>query len=99
MDHNIICITKTLKIFGRKWTPLILYHLSQHIMRFGELQRAIDGISPKSLSTRLQELETEGVVTKNIFAEIPLHVEYGLTKKGRSLEEIMQKMIDWGEKN
>lgn len=99
MDHNTICISKTLKIFGRKWTPLILYHLSKNKLRFGELQRAVDGISPKSLSTRLQELEKEGVVKKKIFAEVPLHVEYGLTQKGKSLEEIMKKMIEWGNQN
>lgn len=68
-------------------------------MRFGELLKAVEGISPKSLSTRLQELESEGVISKKIFAEVPLRVEYELTKKGKSLEEIMKKMIEWGEKN
>lgn len=99
MDHNNFCISKTLKIIGRKWTTLILYNLSKDKMRFGELQRAVEGISPKALSTRLQELEGEGVVNKKIFAEVPLHVEYELTEKGKSLKEIMTEMIEWGARN
>ncbi len=91
-------VAKTLRVIGSKWTTLILYHLFEGKMRFGQLQRVMEGISPKTLSQRLQALEKEGVVAKKVFAEIPLHVEYSLTEKGKSLGDIFIKMTEWGEK-
>lgn len=94
---NIDCgVAKAIKIIGSKWTMLILHRLCDGTMRFGALQRALPGISPKTLSERLQELEKEGIVAKKIFAEVPLHVEYSLTPKGISLREVFQKIEDWG---
>lgn len=90
-------VAKTLKIMGSKWTAHLLHHLFEGKKRFGELERAMEGISPKTLSQRLQELEKEGIIAKKVFAEIPLHVEYSLTKKGKSLGEIFAKMAEWGE--
>lgn len=89
-------VAKAIKIIGSKWTMLILHKLCDGTMRFGALQRALPGISPKTLSERLQELEKEGIITKKVFAEVPLHVEYSLTKKGISLREVFQKIEDWG---
>jgi DNA-binding HxlR family transcriptional regulator len=57
------------------------------------------GISPKTLSERLRELEKEKIITKKIFAEVPPHVEYTLTEKGRSLEKVFVTMAHWGERN
>lgn len=99
MDHNNHCISKALKIVGSKWTTLILYNLLTKQKRFGELQKEVEGISPRALSSRLKELESAGVISKKIFKEIPLHVEYTLTDKGRSLNAILEKMIEWGETN
>lgn len=90
-------VAKTLKVIGSKWSMLILHNLFEGRMRFGELQRRLDPISPKTLSQRLQELEKEGIVKKKVFAEVPLHVEYSLTKKGESLGEIFQQMTSWGQ--
>ncbi len=92
-------VAKTLRVIGSKWTMLILHNLFEGKKRFGELQRALEGISPKTLSQRLQELEQEGVINKKVFAEVPLHVEYTLTEKGKSLGEIFDKMAEWGEKS
>lgn len=89
-------VTNTLTIIGKKWTILILHNLCEGTKRFGELQRALDGISPKTLSERLKQLEEHGIVNKKIFAEIPLHVEYSLTKKGQSLKAIIEMMDEWG---
>lgn len=89
-------VAKTLKIIGSKWTMLILHNLLEGKKRFGELQRELNGISPKTLSQRLQELEKEGIVKKKVFAEIPLHVEYTLSQKGLSLSDIFEKMAQWG---
>lgn len=96
---NECAVAKTLKIMGSKWTTLILHYIFEGQTRFGELQRSMPGISPKTLSQRLQELEAEGIISKKVFAEVPLHVEYSLTKKGRSLEDILNKMAEWGEKH
>ncbi len=98
-DKNKDCVMRTIKIIGSKWTVLILRELCENTKRFGELQRALPGISPKTLSLRLKQLEKDGIVKKKIFAEIPLHVEYSLTPKGQSLRDIIEKMREWGEKS
>lgn len=96
--HQNCGMNRTLKIIGGKWTVLIIHNLLGGTKRFGELQQALTGISPKTLSQRLLDLEEEGVVTRKVFAEIPLHVEYSLTKRGLSLKEVFFKMDEWGQK-
>ncbi len=95
--NHIPCgVAKTLKIIGSKWTMLILHNLFSGPKRFGQLQRTLESISPKTLSQRLQELEQEKIIKRQVFAEIPLHVEYSLTKKGQSLGKIFDDMAQWG---
>ncbi len=89
-------VAKTLKVIGSKWTMLLLHNLFEGKNRFGELQRALPGISPKTLSQRLQELEREGIIDKQVFAEVPLHVEYSLTEKGKSLSGVFKSLEKWG---
>jgi DNA-binding HxlR family transcriptional regulator len=99
-DGHIHCpVAKTLKVIGSKWTMLLLHNLFDGKKRFGELQRALPGISPKTLSQRLQELEQEGIISKTVFAEVPLHVEYNLTEKGKSLSGIFDSLRQWGERS
>ncbi|SRR5258708_36222094 len=88
----------TLKILGGKWTAILLHNLFEGKKRFGELQQSMTGISPKTLSERLHSLEKEGIITKKVYPEVPLHVEYSLTVKGKSLGEIFMKMEEWGKK-
>ena len=97
-DHKTCGVSKTLKIIGSKWTMYIIHILFSGTKRFGQLERDLEGISPKTLSLRLQELEKEGIVAKKVFAEVPLHVEYSLSAKGKSLKDIFDKMADWGHK-
>lgn len=97
-SHDKSCVMKTIKIIGSKWTVLILRELCEGTKRFGELQRSLDGISPKTLSLRLRELEKHGIVKKKVFKEIPLHVEYSLTPRGESLRDLIEKMREWGER-
>lgn len=96
MSASSCGVAKTLKIIGSKWTMLILHNLFTGKKRFGELQRLLGGISPKTLSQRLQELEKEEIINKKVYAEVPLHVEYSLTQKGKSLEKIFKTMEQWG---
>ncbi len=95
--HSNCGVAKTLKVVGSKWTILLLHNLFEGKKRFGELEKSLVGISPKTLSQRLSELESEGIIKKKVFAEVPLHVEYELTAKGRSLEDVFKKMAEWGE--
>ncbi len=90
-------VAKTLKIIGSKWTMLILHNMFEGRKRFGELQRSLEGISPKTLSQRLQELEQDKIISKKVYAEVPLHVEYNLTDKGKSLRRIFNDLASWGQ--
>lgn len=89
-------VAKTLKVIGSKWTMMILHNLFEGKNRFGILQRELKTISPKTLSQRLDELEKTGILKKKIFSEVPLHVEYYLTPKGKSLEKVFKDLESWG---
>ncbi|MDQ3099115.1 MAG: helix-turn-helix transcriptional regulator [bacterium] len=97
LDDKTCGVSKTIRIIGSKWTILILYNLLEGPRRFGELQKLLAGISPRTLSLRLTELEGDGLISKKIFAEVPPHVEYTLTKKGQTLNDVICKMREWGE--
>ena len=90
----------TLSVIGGKWKPLILWHLYEGgVCRFLELQRVIPGITRKMLTQHLRELERDGVVARKIFNEMPLRVEYSLTKYGRTLRPLMHVLSEWGSKH
>ncbi|MGD8189644.1 winged helix-turn-helix transcriptional regulator [Brevibacillus ginsengisoli] len=89
-------IEKTINVLGGKWTFLILRDLFLGPKRYGELQRSLKEISPRTLSLRLKELEDEGIVNRTIYSEIPPHVVYSLTEKGSSLRPIFEAMKAWG---
>lgn len=99
MKQKTCGVEKTAKIVGQKWTLLIIRDLCDGTKRFGELQRALAGISPRTLALRLNQLEKENIIKRRVFKEVPLHVEYSLTPKGESLKEIIKKMREWGEKS
>ncbi|MDR3642406.1 MAG: helix-turn-helix domain-containing protein [Candidatus Doudnabacteria bacterium] len=92
-------VQTTLKVLGGKWKPPILFMLSAKTMRFGELKKAISGITQKMLTQELREMENDGLVNRKVFAEIPPKVEYSLTAYGKSLEPILKSMSQWGEKH
>lgn len=92
-------IERTFAIIGSKWTVLILRELSSGVKRFGQLREALHGISPKTLTQRLRELEREGVLYKTSYPEIPPRVEYRLTPKGESLKAILMALARWGAEN
>lgn len=92
------CVAAALAIVGNKWTALIVKELSEGCARFSGLQAALPGISPRTLSQRLDEMEHCGLITKKTYAEVPPRVEYTLTAKGRDLLPILESMADWGAK-
>ena len=91
-------IEKALNILQGKWTFLILRDLFDGTKRFGELRKSLHGISPKTLSERLKELETKGVINRKAYATVPPTVEYRLTEKGKSLKSVIKEMKLWGAK-
>jgi DNA-binding HxlR family transcriptional regulator len=92
------CVASALIILGNKWTALIVKEMSEGCIRFSTLQNKLTGISPRTLSQRLDEMEEEGLITKKSFAEVPPRVEYTLTQKGKDLIPILKSMADWGDK-
>jgi DNA-binding HxlR family transcriptional regulator len=89
-------IERTASLIGDRWTPLIVRDLAPGCQRFGELQRSLSGISPKTLSDRLRRLEDAGIVTRACFAEMPPRVEYRLTDKGLALLGVIESMREFG---
>ena len=89
-------IEKAVTVLDGKWTLLILRELFIGTRRFGELREALPGISPKTLSERLRGMETQGLVHRKVFAEVPLRVEYSLTPLGLTLDPIIQSLREWG---
>jgi DNA-binding HxlR family transcriptional regulator len=87
-----------MEILGNKWTALIVRDLAQKPQRFSELERSIVGMSPRTLSQRLDALETHNIITRQCFAEVPPRIEYTLTKKGRDLVPVLKQMAKWGTK-
>ena len=90
-------VERTVDVIGGKWTTLILRDLLGGTRRFGELRSALTGISPKTLTERLRDLEASGVVTRTIYPEVPPRVEYALTEKGEALRPVIGAMAAWGE--
>jgi DNA-binding HxlR family transcriptional regulator len=88
-------ITKALEVIGGKWTLLIIRDLLDKPRRFGELERSLEGISPRTLAIRLKELEHDGVLKRDCSAG-ESHPIYCLTTKGRSLSAILDQMRSWG---
>jgi DNA-binding HxlR family transcriptional regulator len=91
-------VSVCLSVLGNKWTGLILTKLLEGPARFTELERSLEGISPRTLSQRLDDLVRHEVIAKASFAEVPPRVEYTLTSKGRDFIPILQQMAEWGAK-
>ncbi len=90
-------VTFTMDIIGGKWKLLIMYLVSNGINRFGKMSMMLRSISKQMLTTQLRELESDGIIERRIYAEIPPRVEYFLTPKGRSLLPIITLMKEWGQ--
>lgn len=93
------CIQNTLEIMGDKWTPLIIRDLSAGKTKFGDLEISLIGISPRTLSQRLEKLAKEHIIERRLYCEHPPRYTYELTQKGIELQEILVKMSDWGARH
>ena len=90
-------VETTLTLIGDKWKVLILRDLMPGTKRFGELKKSIGSVSQKVLTAQLRDMEENGLVYREVYAEVPPRVEYSLTELGRSLKPILDSMWSWGE--
>jgi DNA-binding HxlR family transcriptional regulator len=94
--RDVCPVYATAELVCAKWTILIIRDLVQGRSRFGELERSLAGISPRTLSLRLRELEEQGIVERRTYPEVPPRVDYALTEKGRALLPIIEDMREFG---
>jgi DNA-binding HxlR family transcriptional regulator len=90
-------VETTLHVIGGQWKVMVLHYLLDGAMRFGELQRSLRGISARTLTKQLRELERDGVIHLEVHAQIPPKVEYWLTPLGKRLKPALLAMHRWGE--
>ena len=91
-------VCRTAEVIGGKWTLLIIRDLADSSLRFCELERSLNGISPRTLSLRLRALEEEGIVERRTYPEVPPRVEYALTDKGTALVPLIEDMRTYGSR-
>ncbi len=89
-------VEATIGLIGGKYKALILWHLAEKKLRFSQLRKAIMGATPKMLTQQLRELESQQLIHREVYPQVPPKVEYSLTETGRSLMPILVAMRDWG---
>lgn len=89
-------VATTVNLIGNKWKLLILRDILTGPKRFGELQRSLDGISQKVLTDNLRSMESDGILIRKVFPEVPPHVEYSLSELGNTIRPIIKEMEKWG---
>lgn len=92
-------ITNAMQIVGGKWKMPIIYNLGAKTHRFGELKRALSGITQQMLSKNLKELEGSKLVIRKVYPQIPPKVEYSLSEKGKSILPVLESIKNWSESN
>ena len=90
-------VETTLTLISDKWKALILRDLLTGTKRFGELKKSLGSVSQKVLTSQLRQMETSGLLTRKVYAEVPPRVEYSLTELGYSLQPVLMAMQAWGE--
>ncbi|NLZ49719.1 MAG: helix-turn-helix transcriptional regulator [Clostridiales bacterium] len=100
MDKFHMCpkFESAFELLGKKWTGLIIRTLLSGQKRFSDIAEAIPNMSARMLTERFKELESEGIVVRKVYPEIPVRIEYELTEKGKELEPVMNEIQKWAEK-
>ncbi|HYU72167.1 MAG TPA: winged helix-turn-helix transcriptional regulator [Ktedonobacteraceae bacterium] len=97
LNHTCPRYEHAAQLLGKRWTGLLLDVLLEGPRRFCELTSLVEGLSDRVLSDRLRELETEGVVQRVVYPQIPVRVEYQLTEKGRALKPVVDAIHTWAQ--
>ena len=96
-DKSFHCaMAITMNFIGGKWKTVVLWYLRNKTRRFGELKKQIPDITEKMLSIQLKALEEDGLIRRQVFAEVPLRVEYSLTEFGQTLVPVLEAIATWG---
>ena len=90
-------VESTIQAIGGRWKVLVSHHLLEGTQRFGELTRLLKGVSARTLTRQLRELEASGIIDRYVHQQIPPKVEYSLTPLGLKLKPVLFAMHDWGE--
>lgn len=90
-------VETTLAVMSGRWKVLVIHRLLDGVMRFGELHRALPGISHRTLTKQLREMEADRLIRRKVYREVPPKVEYSLTPLGMSLKPVLMAMDAWGE--
>lgn len=90
-------VATTVQIIGNKWKLLIMRNLLMRPWRFNELRKSLDGVSQKVLTDSLRQLESDGIILRTVYPEVPPRVEYSLTELGKSMRPVLSAMGDWGK--
>jgi DNA-binding HxlR family transcriptional regulator len=100
MGRKYTCgLDAAIAVMGGKWKGLILFALQDGPVRFGQLRRAVPGISERMLILQLREMEASGLVHREVFHQVPPKVEYSLTQFGQSLNAALGPLGEWGEEH
>jgi DNA-binding HxlR family transcriptional regulator len=97
-DHKTNCsVEAALSLIGGRWKGVVLFWLLKGKKRFSELRRILSNCSQRMLTVQLRELEEDGLVKRTVYAEVPPKVEYELTEFGRTLEQVLWALKEWGD--
>jgi DNA-binding HxlR family transcriptional regulator len=97
LEYTKCPVTATVALIGGRWKTIILFVLTEHTRRFGEISVRMPSISRKVLTEQLKELEADGLISRKQYKESPPRVEYSLTELGKSLSPIFNAMAAWGK--
>lgn len=89
-------VATTLMLIGNKWKIFIVQRLLDRPWRFNELQKDIPGISQRVLTDNLRSMEEDGIITRTVYPEVPVRVEYALSELGNTMRPIIASLFDWG---
>lgn len=91
-------VEAALDLIDGKWKGVILYHLlNDGMLRFNEMRRRLTGVTQRTLTRQLRELEESGLITRTVYAEVPPRVEYRLAPRGESMQSVIRALQEWGE--
>ncbi|WP_228781846.1 winged helix-turn-helix transcriptional regulator [Nocardia abscessus] len=98
-DHDVCGMTVAIDVVGGKWKMHLMWVLGTGPQRFGQIRRLLDGVSEKVLAENLRQLESSGVVHREVYPEVPPRVEYSLTPLGAELAVALRPLEEWGDRH
>ncbi len=98
-DHQVCGMSLAIEVIGGKWKLHLMWVLGASPQRFGQIRRALTGVSEKVLTENLRQLEAGGIVRREVYAEVPPRVEYSLTPLGEELAQALRPLEEWGDRH